>query len=92
MASNGQGKVAAAYHESVRRFPRGGARFVVFSVLFLAITLAVFVISVLVIVGSWDLEGANDRTAGLTFLGIAIGALGLYWWMVGHLTRSKGSE
>ena len=89
MAPDRQRRVMAAFHESGCRFPRGGARFVIFTVLFLAITLAVFLISILVMVGAWDLDGANDRAAGLTFLGIGIGALGFYWWMITYLTRSK---
>ena len=92
MESRREGRVMAAYRASSRRFPQGGARFVIFSVLFFAIELAVFVISILVIAGAWDLEGENDRVAGITFLGIGLGFLAFYWWMVTYLAGSKGDE
>ncbi len=79
-----------AYRESSRRFPQGGARFVIFSVLLFAIDLAVFVISILVLAGALELEGENDTSAGLTFLVIGLGLLAFYWWMITYLTRSKG--
>ena len=83
------GRVVAAYRESSRRFPQGGARFVIFSVLFFAIALGVFVISILVLAGAWELEGENDTGAGLTFLVVGVGFLAFYWWMLTYLTRSK---
>ena len=80
----------AAYRESSRRFPQGGARFVIFSVLLFVIDLAVFVISILVLAGALELEGENDTGPGLTFLVIGLGLLAFYWWMITYLTRSKG--
>ena len=80
----------AAYRECSRRFPQGGARFVIFSVLFFAIDLGVFLISISVIAGAWHLEGTNDRSAGITFLVIGLGLLTFYWWMVTYLARSTG--
>ena len=90
MTSLLHGRVLAAYRECSRRFPQGGARFVIFSVLFFAINLGVFLISILAIAGAWDLEGTNDRVAGITFLVIGLGLLAFYWWMVTHLARSTG--
>ena len=84
------GRVRAAYRESSRRFPQGGARFVIFSVLFFAIELGVFLISIVVITGAWDLEGKNDTVAGITFLVIGLGFLAFYSWMVTYLARSPG--
>ncbi len=62
----------------------------IFSVLFLAIELGVFLISIFVIAGAWDLEGTNDTVAGITFLLIGLGFLAFYWWMVTYLARSTG--
>ena len=79
----------AAYRESSRRFPQGGARFVIFSVLFFAIELVVFVVSILVVAGALELEGENDTGAGMTFLVVGVGLLGFYWWMLTYLSRSR---
>ena len=84
-----QERVLAAYRESGRRFPQGGARFVIFSVLFFAIELGVFLMSILVLAGAFELEGENDTGAGMTFLVVGVGLLGFYWWMLAYLTRSR---